>query len=274
VAGKNSPPPPPPPAGAPKAAAKKPTGSLKVSTGKSVNAHKVVVYGSGGVGKTELVNNLQKLGLKVLFLDIDDETLFLEADRINISSFDDLMDALSDKGLLAPYDVVAVDSFTKVEALCEENVLETVKTSDGNAVRSIEGYGYGKGYKHLYDKFMEVLAALDAIARDGKHVIGTAHDCTTNVPNPNGEDWLQYQPRLQSPKNVGKIRERVKEWCYHLLYIELVADVVDGKAYGGGRRIIHTNQKPTHWAKSRNTAETVDYEHGSPDIWKILGVAN
>ena len=31
------------------------------------------------------------------------------------------------------------------------------------------------------------------------NVILICHDCTATVPNPTGEDWLRYEPRLQSP---------------------------------------------------------------------------
>src|SRR5690606_41783294 len=48
----------------------------------------------------------------------------------------------------------------------------------------VEGYGFGKGYTHVYDTFLHLLAELDRHVREGRNVIGIAHECTANVPNP------------------------------------------------------------------------------------------
>lgn len=152
------------------------------------------------------------------------------------------------------------------------HVIANVRHEKGHCVKSVEGYGYGKGFTHVYEAFLLVLQDLDAVVRSGKHVICTAHDCTANVPNPSGEDWIRYEPRLQSP-NSGKasIRLRVKEWCDHLFYVGYDAAVnEDGKATGVGSRTIYPSELPTHLAKSRTLADPIPYVEGDPELWNQL----
>src|SRR5690606_3301613 len=101
-------------------------------------------------------------------------------------------------------------------------------------------------------------------------------DCTANVPNPAGDDFLRYEPRLQSPTSgKASIRHRVKEWCDHLLYIGYDVFVKDEKAQGCGTRTIYAQEMPTHWAKSRTLSDPVPYPKGDVTIWQhIFGESN
>src|SRR5690606_13160109 len=135
----------------------------------------------------------------------------------------------------------------------------------------IEGYGFGKGLTHLYETFLQVLGDLDGMIRRNKFVICTAHECTANVPNPAGEDWIRYEPRLQSPASgKNSIRHRVKEWCDHLLFVGYDVAVEDGKGVGAGTRTIYPCELPICMAKSRDLADPIPYPKGSANLWKKL----
>ena len=110
------------------------------------------------------------------------------------------------------------------------------------------------------------------MSRQGIHVVATCHDCTANVPNPSGEDWLRYEPRLQAPPSgKASIRSRVKEWADHLLYIGFDQAVnADGKATGSGTRTIYPAELPTWLAKSRKLHDPVIYNQGDDTIWQQL----
>lgn len=262
---------PKPPAFKSPSGASKPTQAFGISSGVTAKAQKVVIYGPGGVGKTELAANLKQIGINPLFADVEDGSRFLDIDRLDPSpsTFDELRAVAGNAELLASYDALIIDSLTKVEELCITHVLGTVKHEKGHAVTSIDGYGWGKGFGHVYDAMLILLSDLDAVARSGKHVICITHECTAKVPNPGGEDWIQYQPRLQSTPQ-GMIRERVKEWCDHLFRVEFDVFVDGGKAQGSGSRTIHPTQMPTHWAKSRTLSDPIPYERGSAELWKQL----
>lgn len=244
-----------------------------VKRGVIAEAHKLVIYGPGGVGKTELCSLLSQVGIEPLFVDLEGSSSFLDVARLDPAPemFEDVRDALH--GDLSGFGAVVVDSFTKLEEFAVDFVIRTIPHEKGPSVKisSIEHYGWGKGYVHIYEAMLLILQDLDAIARQGKHVILIAHELTTKVPNPAGEDFLQYQPRLQSPPTQGKLRERVKEWCDHLLYIGFDRFVSkDGKASGGGSRTIYPTEQATHWAKSRLLSEAFEYQKGDAELWRAL----
>ncbi len=179
---------------------------------------------------------------------------------------------MHDETLWSSYGAVIIDDLTKAEELAASWVVENVKHEKGNAVSCIEDFGWGKGYTHVYDAFLPLLGDLDAHARAGRQVVCIAHECTASVPNPAGEDWIRFEPRLQSPTSgKSSIRHRVKEWCDHLLFIGFdVFATKDGKGQGAGTRTIYPSELPTHWAKSRCLASPIPYERGSGELWRQL----
>ena len=101
-----------------------------------------------------------------------------------------------------------------------------------------------------------------------RNVILIAHECVTTVPNPNGEDWMRYEPRLQCP-NSGKaaVRLRLKEWADHVLFLGYdVAVDKDGKGKGSGTRTLYPCELPFCMAKSRTTQTPLVVEDGKT-LW-------
>lgn len=270
------PPPSPPPARSPTpAATSQPvsTESLRVSSGVKQGATKTIVYSSGGAGKTSLAANIEQLGIKPLFLDLEQGSSFVNVNRIDtITTWDELRAVLHDESIWQDFNAVVVDSLTRAEEMAVAWTLRNVPHEKGHAVTSVEGYGFGKGFTHVYETFLQLLGDLDAHVRRGRHVICTAHDCTANVPNPAGEDFIRYEPRLQSPASgKASIRHRCKEWCDHLLFIGYDAAVSkDGKAVGSGTRTIYTSELPMWWAKSRSLSEPIVYQKGSAEVWQQI----
>lgn len=268
-------PPPSLPKSVPGSSAKR---SFTVQTGITSAAQRTVIYGPGGVGKSKLASLLQSVGVKPIVLDIGASTSFLDVPRIaDISGWHELRDALHDESLWAGVGAVVIDDLTKAEEMAAQWVIQNVKHEQKDKpIHSIEDYGWGKGYTHIYETFLTLLSDLDAHIRDGRHVVCIAHECTASVPNPAGEDWIRYEPRLQSPASgKASIRHRVKEWCDHLLFIGYDTAVnKNGKAIGGDSRTIYPREMPTHWAKSRYLEEPILYPDGSFDLWsKLFGKA-
>lgn len=265
--------PPKPPAPRATTTSSAPSRTFKVQSGKLNTPEKVVIYGPGGVGKTKLASLLESVGAKPLILDIENGSAKLNVNRVtDILTWDDLRGLLHDDSIWSGFGAVVIDSFTKAEELAIAWTVKNVPHEKGHAVKGIEDYGFGKGYVHVYETFLQLLGDLDAHARKGRHVICICHDCTANVPNPNGEDWIRYEPRLQSPASgKSSIRHRVKEWCDHLFYVgyDVIANA-DGKGKGSGTRTIYPAEMPTHWAKSRCLADAIPYDDGSPELWTQL----
>ncbi len=96
------------------------------------------------------------------------------------------------------------------------------------------------------------------------------HDCTATVPNPAGENWLRYEPRLQQTKNgAASIRLRLKEWADHVLFIGYEVNVEKGKA-SGGNRWIWPQEQPFCMAKSRSLAGKLALGKYDTDIWAYI----
>jgi hypothetical protein len=250
---------------------------LAITRGIQIESQKIVLYGPGGVGKSKLASLTAALGVEPLFFDLEHGTKFLDVARKIPESWDELRAGLHDYESMEPFGAVVIDSGTKAEELAIAWTLVNVpkeSEKDGSIryVKSIEGYGWGKGYTYVADTFLTLLGDLDAIARRGKHVVMICHDCTANVPNPEGVDFIRYEPRLQSPPSgKASIRHRVKEWSDHLIYIgfdQLISK--DGKATGSGTRTLYTCERPTAWAKSRLLSDPIAYRDGDSTLWQLL----
>lgn len=243
--------------------------AVKFGTIQKAAGHRVVLYGPGGIGKTTLAAQCPG---PVAFFDLDDSLPRLKLENpphvVPCETWQDIRTALQSDGW-DDIKTIVIDSATKGEELAVSHTLETV-LADGKRVTSVEGYGYGKGFGFVFDTFLPLLADLDRHARAGRNVILICHDCTTNVPNPAGEDWLRYEPRLQSPTSgKASIRLRVREWADHVLFIGYdVAVNKDGKGCGSGTRTVYTAELPHCMAKSRTTQEQLPISD-SP-IWETI----
>ncbi|HNQ22467.1 MAG TPA: ATP-binding protein [Phycisphaerae bacterium] len=239
--------------------------------------HRVGVFGPGGIGKTTLAATAPG---PVGFIDLDDSLPILrpslgELDirRVSgVAGWQDIRDALHSDGWDGVRTIV-IDSATKAEELALEWTLRNVRhEKDGVVIRRIEDYGFGKGYQHLYETFLTLLNDLDQHVRAGRNVILICHDCTATVPNPKGEDYIRWEPRLQNPSSgKASIRLRVREWLDHLLYVGYdVESTKSRKAQGHGTRTIYPQEMPWCMAKSRTLAEPVELVQFDTTLWNKL----
>ncbi len=269
---KTPPKPPRRPPAKPSAAEPSAGDAFEIIRGVQDRGSKTVIYGPGGVGKTELASLASDHAGPVLFIDLEDGTDHLDVARVKVNDWSDLRVITADPDSLSEFGVVVIDSLTKAEELAVEFVVATVPHDNGGNVSSIEGFGFGKGYVHVYEAFLLLAADLDRIARADIDVVLICHECVANVPNPTGVDWIRYEPRLQSPSSgKSSIRHRVKEWADHVLFLAFDAVVSsDGKASGSGTRTIHPQERPGHLAKSRRLDAPIPYRRGDGELWRLL----
>src|ERR1017187_9472445 len=172
--------------------------AVTFETAPPTAGHRIVLYGPGGVGKTTLADLAPG---PVVSFDLDGSLGVLRpahTQRVaGVSDWQQLRDALNSPGW-DEVGTIVIDSATKAEELAVAYTLKTVPTEKGGRATSIESYGYGKGYQFAYEVWMTLLADLDAHVACGRNVILACHDTTINMPNPAGDDYLYYCPRLSS----------------------------------------------------------------------------
>jgi hypothetical protein len=231
-------------------------------------AHKIVLYGPGGIGKSSLA----AMAPKPIFADIEQSTLDMDVERATgIECWADLRAWLT-TGDFTGVESVCIDSATKAEEWCVAHVLANVPAEKGAKALRIEDYGYGKGYAHVYEEWRKLLADLDRHHSAGRNVVLTAHDQIALAPNPMGEDFKRYQPRLQS-SDKANVMAATKEWADHVFFVCYDTAVKDGKAKGEGTRTIYCTESPSRIAKVRALADSpLPFSRGSRELWdRIAG---
>jgi hypothetical protein len=243
-----------------------------------------VLYGESGRGKSSLAI----LAPKPILIPLDAGTSDLLdpytgelIDEVKgVETFEDTQLALHQADLFTNSETVIIDTVTKLEDLSHEYMFKTIPHEKaGVTVKSIEGYGYGKGYRHLYDVMKLFLTDVDALVRTGKNVILIAQCATRLVPNAAGEDYLCSCPRLyQGSKGTPPVEELYREWADFVLFIDYTSTVVsDKKAKGNTTRAIFTDGELHFKAKSRvlpdgkNVPPVVSFNNVSDDsIFQII----
>lgn len=216
---------------------------LKISKGKIKRALKVVIYGPEGIGKSTFASQLPD----PLFIDTEGGTAQLDIRRIDKpGSWEELIDVVREVGLEKDIcKTLVLDTADWAEQLCVSYVCEQYKQ------KSIESFGYGKGYTYLAEEWGRLLAACDAVIASGKNVLIVAHakQRKQELPDEAGafDRWEMKLSRQVAPL--------LKEWADLLLFLNYKTYVVtaeNGTNKGtGGKRVIYTTHHPCWDAKNR-----------------------
>ena len=245
-----------------------PTKTFTRSRGLARTAHRTMIYGPGGIGKTSLAAAFPG----VVIVDIEKGSVDHEnVNRVlDVTSFGELRSFLQSDDF-SDDSAICIDSITKAEEWAVADVLATAKTRDGNQAKCIEDYGYKDGYTMVYDRMLMLLGDLDRLYAKGKHIILIAHSIDAAEKNALGEDFRRRRPRLLNADKTNVVAKYC-EWVDHVLCIELDMDVTKkGKAIGGGSRTIYCQDTPARLAKTRTlNPDPIIYEPGDGSLWTAM----
>ena len=240
-----------------------------IARGKVSGPQRIVIYGPGGIGKS----SLSALAPAPIFIDIEEGTRELDVARAGGIDTWEALRACLHSSAFHGFQTVVIDTMTRAGELAVAHTIATVKHEKGGSVARLEDYGFGKGYQHAYEVSLNLLNDCDAQIRDGRNVIMICHDCTSEVPNPAGENYIRWEPDLQTSKSgKASTRNRVVQWADHVLRLGYDVNVTkDGKGRGSGTRTIWTDELPQHVAKSRSVHVALAFESARDDrIWKAI----
>lgn len=259
------------------------TFTVKPWTG-SGQGEKIVGYGSSGVGKTTLFSMMPD----PRFIGVDDGGRKIRDPRTGkpiqhvagVESFEDTRDALHQVDLFPKGSSCIIDTLTVLETLAEPYMFEHIKHEKGGTVTSIEGYGYGKGYTHLFETMRLILQDLDNLVRRGVHIGLICQNAAIKRANPGGVDFLQDGPKLSHPASEkNSIRLHVCEWADHVVRIGYYDVQVEaekgarvGKIKGHTTRAVFVMPELHYFAKTRTLTDPVIAfsEPNDDSLWRLL----
>jgi hypothetical protein len=234
-----------------------PKKTFKVGTGTGTRGKKIIIYAGSGMGKSSLA----AMAPKPIFIPLDDGTADLldpftgeEIQQVEeCYTFEDTRAALHQYDLFDNHESIIIDTATKLQDLSHEYMFKTIKHEKGHTVNSIEAYGYGKGYSHLYDTMKFILQDADELIRRGKNVIIICQLSVRSVANAAGEDYLCNTVRLYpGSKNLPPVSDLFIEWADHVLFINHANKAVTNKKVTGDvTRAVFTADELHYKAKSR-----------------------
>jgi len=226
---------------------------------------KIIINGRSGMGKTSLAAQLPD----AVFLGVDKGGKNIRnpvtCDKLtmipNVVDFEDVRAALRSV-VDFPYKFVVIDTINMVEKLGLAWTLKKVPGPSNSVATDIESYGFGKGYRYLFDTMSLPLLELDQLAEAGKHVVLLSQPADNRVANASGEDYLCHGLGLAHRANAS-VANLYTEWADHIFKIDyqnlavLKANpkAAKGKAVGNTERAIFTDGEVHFVAKSRPLAD-------------------
>ncbi len=245
---------------------------------------RIVVYADSGMGKTTLESLLPNPWFVNFRGGSDQMKHPVTGEPLNyipgVETFDDVRDVCRQTDLFKPGDSFVLDTATEFESgPILSWMLANVKHEKipDKVIKYIGDYGYGNGFRYLYDTARLPLASYDFLIDRGVNVVLSCQMQQVELKNSGGEDYQCDVPKLQKEhgKSTPSVWALYNEWADHILKIDYEAVLADkGKAAGTSERVIRVHGEPHFKAKSRSVPHlfpVVSFSEPSDDsIWRFL----
>jgi hypothetical protein len=217
--------------------------TLNITKGIRKGATRTVIYGPEGVGKSTLAAQWPN----PVFIDTEDGTQQLDVSRVTALDWRAVEAAM--KELISDtqgFSTVIIDSADWLEKAICEHMLKT------SGKKSVEDFGYGKGYTILAENVNRFLADVDKLISKGVHVVLVCHSKISKISPPDQTDgYDKYELKLT--KHTAPL---IKEWADMILFANFQVNLVEGndgkvKAQGSKERVLYTQHAAAWDAKNR-----------------------
>lgn len=215
-----------------------------IKSERPLDPPRIIIYGSGGVGKTTFAASSNK----PIFISTEKGQGLLKYDSFDVAkTYDEFNRNLT---ILATedheYKTLVIDTLDKLESLIWD------KVASENGKNHISEFAYGKGYEHALKYFNELMVALDYLNVSKKMtIILLCHDVIKHFDAVDTEGFDYYT--LDLHKNVTPA---LYDWSDAVFFVrdKVVTKKTakgDFQGVGTGERVLLTEKRPTHLAKNR-----------------------
>lgn len=200
------------------------------------------LYGSAGIGKSSFGASAPK----PFFIQTEPRLSHIDADATELlNNWDDTIECLSEC-LSIDYETIVVDSIDNCERWLFEKVARSFKA------QSITEIPHGRGYSVAYERWREIIVAMERLVLAGKNVIVTCHDKIETFTDPTGENFHRFTLALSS-KPANELKNAV-DYLLCAQWERFSKDKDPNKVIGTGARYIYTQHKPEREAKFSGSA--------------------
>ena len=222
--------------------------AFPINRGIVPTAKKVVIYGPEGIGKTTFAARFPN----PVFIDTEGSTKEYDVARFPApTSWQMLLDEVAEvKKNPQICRTLVIDTADWAEAACFAHVISA------GQVKSIEDFGYGKGYVKAKEEFGKLLNELTDVVNAGVNVVVTAHAAMRKFEQPDEMgSYDRWEMKLYTSQKTN-IAALLKEWADMVLFANYktfaVKDKNSNKAKAqGGQRVMYTTHHPCWDAKNR-----------------------
>ena len=247
--------------------------AFSVSRGITRKSWKVGLYGPEGIGKSSLA----ALCPGVIFADLEHSTEDMDVARVDVEAVGDPVKSWSNLRAWVQSlssGIYCIDSMTRAEDWCASWVIKNKKSNEGAAASdSLEDFKYKAGLTFVVDEFRRFIGDIDNAFVRGASFILVSHNRIKKFKNPDGTDFIRYEPLLVDDDKASNMRQFV-QFLDHLLFIDLDKNVNNrGKVQGSGSRTIYLDTSPARMSKTRSLpTDPMPFDRGETALWGMLGV--
>lgn len=221
---------------------------MNISRGKVPTAKKILVYGPEGIGKSTFASKFPD----PVFIDTEGSTKELDVARFDPPTSFTMIKEQCRYIIQHPteFKTLVIDTADWAEKLAIQSVLAEHNKS------GIEDFGYGNGYRYVFERMGELLNILTDVVNAGVNVVVTAHAALRKFEQPDEMgSYDRYTMKLIDSQKTS-VAAAFKEWADMVLFANyqtvLVTDSKTKKTKAtGGKRVMYTTHHTCWDAKNR-----------------------